>query len=58
MSKQVVIIPGDDAAPEAMLPTVQLLKRLAPDINFVEFPSGAEGVKQYGSRAAFDQALR
>jgi len=58
MSKQVVIIPGDDAAPEAMLPTVQLLKRLTLDINFVEFPSGVEGVKRYGSRAAFDQALR
>jgi len=41
-----------------MLPTVQLLKRLTLDINFVEFPSGVEGVKRYGSRAAFDQALR
>jgi isocitrate/isopropylmalate dehydrogenase len=58
MPKHVVIIPGDDAAPEAMAPTVEILKSLALDITFTEFPSGEEGVKRYGSRAAFDQALR
>lgn len=58
MPKHVVIIPGDDAAPEAMRPTVEILKRFALDITFTEFPSGEEGVKQYGSRGAFDQALR
>jgi isocitrate/isopropylmalate dehydrogenase len=56
--KRVVIIPGDDAAPEAMAPTVEILKSLALDITFVECPSGEEGVRRYGSRAAFDQALR
>jgi isocitrate/isopropylmalate dehydrogenase len=56
--KRVVIIPGDDAAPEAMAPTVEILKSLALDIAFVECPPGEEGVRRYGSRAAFDQALR
>jgi isocitrate/isopropylmalate dehydrogenase len=58
MSKHVVIIPGDDAAPEAMTPTVEILKGLGLDLTFTEFPPGAEGVKRYGSRTAFDQALR
>jgi len=58
MSKHVVIIPGDDAAPEAMTPTVEVLKGLGLDLTFTEFPPGAEGVKRYGSRTAFDQALR
>ena len=58
MAKHIVIIPGDDAAPEAMAPTVQILKGLSLDITFTEFPSGEEGVKQYGSRKAFEAALR
>ncbi|MBI3302459.1 MAG: hypothetical protein HYZ72_10355 [Deltaproteobacteria bacterium] len=58
MSKHVVIIPGDDAAPEAMAPTVAILKHLALDLTFTEFPRGEEGVKRYGSRAGFEQALR
>ena len=57
MSKRVVIIPGDDAAPEAMAPTVEILKSLALDISFTEFPIGEEGVKQYGSRSDFNKAL-
>jgi 3-isopropylmalate dehydrogenase len=58
MAKRVVVIPGDDAAPEAMTPVVEILKSLNLDIAWTEFPGGEEGVKQYGSRAAFDQALR
>jgi isocitrate/isopropylmalate dehydrogenase len=58
MTKRVVIIPGDDAAPEAMTPTVDILKSLNLDIHWTEFPSGEEGIKRYGSRSAFDQALR
>ncbi len=58
MPKHVVIIPGDDAAPEAMAPTVEILKSLTLDTVFTEFPPGEEGVRRYGSRAAFDQALR
>ena len=58
MAKRVVVIPGDDAAPEAMLPVVEILKSLNLDIQWTEFPSGEEGIKRYGSRSAFDQALR
>ena len=58
MAKRVVIIPGDDAAPEAMAPTVEVLKSFQLDIYFTEFPSGEEGVKQYGSRKDFETALR
>jgi len=58
MPKRVVIIPGDDAAPEAMAPAVDILKSFNLDIAWTEFPSGEEGVKKYGSRHAFDQALR
>ena len=58
MPKRVVIIPGDDAAPEAMAPAVEILKSFNLDITWTEFPSGEEGTKRYGSRSAFDQALR
>src|SRR5262245_14975444 len=58
MAKHIVIIPGDDAAPEAMIPAVEILKSLSLDVTFTEFPSGEEGVQKYGSRGAFDQALR
>ena len=58
MAKRVVVIPGDDAAPEAMAPTVEILKNFALDLRFTEFSSGEEGVKQYGSRKEFESALR
>ncbi len=58
MAKRVVVIPGDDAAPEAMAPTVEILKNFALDLRFTEFPSGEEGVQQYGSRQEFEGALR
>ena len=34
MTKHVVIIPGDDAAPEAMTPTVAILKSLGLALTF------------------------
>jgi len=40
MPKHVVIIPGDDAAPEAMAPTVEILKSLTLDTVFTEFHPG------------------
>ena len=41
--KTVVVIPGDDAAPEAMAPTIDLIERLDVEVDF-ELPL-------YGSRA-------
>ena len=35
--KTVVVIPGDDAAPEAVYPTVDLLRKLGLEIDFT-FP--------------------
>jgi isocitrate/isopropylmalate dehydrogenase len=58
----VCVIAGDDAAPEVMRPTVQILRRLAPDIRFVEAPCGREAQAQLGSpfpdvtREAIDHA--
>lgn len=58
----VCVISGDDAAPEAMRPTVDLLRELAPDIRFVEMPGGREAQVLCGepfpseTRAAIDAA--
>jgi len=58
----VCVIAGDDAAPEVMHPTVELLRMLAPDIRFVEAMNGHEALKRYGeafpdeTRAVIDAA--
>src|SRR5260370_30797997 len=58
----VCVIAGDDAAPEVMRPTVEILRLLAPDMRFVEALSGREAVERYGeafpgeTRATIDAA--
>ncbi len=58
----VCVIPGDDAAPEVMRPTVETLHSLAPDIHFVEAACGREAQARYGdafpaeTRTAIDTA--
>lgn len=58
----VCVIAGDDAAPEVMRPTVDVLQRLAPDIRFVEALSGRAALESYGdvfpdeTRRAIDAA--
>jgi 3-isopropylmalate dehydrogenase len=47
-SPEVCVIAGDDAAPEVMRPTVEILRLLAPDIRFVEALSGCEALERYG----------
>ncbi|HXZ03542.1 MAG TPA: isocitrate/isopropylmalate family dehydrogenase [Ktedonobacteraceae bacterium] len=44
----VCVIAGDDAAPEVMRPTVEVLRILAPDIHFVEALSGREALEHFG----------
>lgn len=44
----VCVIPGDDAAPEVMRPTVEILRSLAPDAQFVEALCGREAQARYG----------
>ena len=44
----VCVIPGDDAAPEVVRPTVALLHALVPGIRFREALSGREAQEKYG----------
>ncbi|HYK83716.1 MAG TPA: isocitrate/isopropylmalate family dehydrogenase [Ktedonobacteraceae bacterium] len=44
----VCVIAGDDAAPEVMRPTVEVLRLLAPDIRFVNAVGGREAQERYG----------
>lgn len=58
----VCVVAGDDAAPEVMRPTVEILHELAPTISFVEAASGREALARTGTafpdetRAAIDTA--
>ena len=60
--KKVVVIPGDDAAPEAMHPTIDLLQTLALIVDFEFPPFGDNAVESHGTglpdetRAAIDTA--
>ena len=60
--KTIVVIPGDDAAPEAVYPTIDLLKKLGLEIDFEFPPSGDGAVKSHGigfpdeTRVAIDNA--
>jgi isocitrate/isopropylmalate dehydrogenase len=47
--KRVVIIEGEDAAPEAMRPTVELVERLGAPIEWLRPPVGEEGMRRCGS---------
>jgi len=44
----VCVIAGDDAAPEVMRPTVEVLRLLAPSIHFVDALSGRGALEHYG----------
>lgn len=55
-SPVVCVIAGDDAAPEVMRPTVEILHLLAPGIHFVEAPCGREAMDRYGK--VFPDATR
>jgi isocitrate/isopropylmalate dehydrogenase len=48
MTKRVVTIPGEDAAPEAFHPTVALVDRLGVDIEWVSPPVGEAGLTAHG----------
>ncbi len=44
----VCVVPGDDAAPEVVRPTVELLRHLVPEMSFKEAIGGREALAQYG----------
>jgi isocitrate/isopropylmalate dehydrogenase len=48
-AKRVVVIEGDDAAPEAVRPTLALLERLDLDIEWVHPPYGEAAMVRYGT---------
>jgi isocitrate/isopropylmalate dehydrogenase len=48
-TKRVVVIEGEDAAPEAVRPTVQLVDRLGLDIEWLRPPVGEDGMVRCGS---------
>ena len=54
MSKQVAVINGDDAAPEAMVPVVKLLADVVKDIEWVYPTVGEEAVTEYGTAFPLD----
>jgi len=45
----VVVIEGDDAAPEAVRPSVEILRLLAPELDLLRPPTGDEAIARYGS---------
>ena len=56
-NKKVVVLPGDDAAPEAMAATMDVLRALELPIDFIEFPPGEKWVRgetYKQARAAID----
>jgi isocitrate/isopropylmalate dehydrogenase len=56
-SKKVVVLPGDDAAPETVGAAMEVLRALGPDIEYVEFPPGEQWVRgktAIDARAAID----
>ena len=58
--KRVVVIEGEDAAPEAVQPTVEVLERLGCPIDWLHPPVGERGIRETGdpfppeARAAID----
>ncbi|MBI1886064.1 MAG: isocitrate/isopropylmalate dehydrogenase family protein [Chloroflexi bacterium] len=49
MPKRVVVIEGEDAAPEAVRPTVEILRLLGLDIEFLTPPTGQEAIDKYST---------
>lgn len=49
MTKRVCVIPGDDAAPEAVWPTIDILRSLRAEIEFIMPPTGEGAIKRFGT---------
>jgi isocitrate/isopropylmalate dehydrogenase len=49
MPRRIALVPGEDAAPEAFEPTVELVDRLRLDIEWVRPPVGAPALESHGS---------
>jgi isocitrate/isopropylmalate dehydrogenase len=51
-NKKVVVLPGDDAAPEAMAATMDVLRALKLPLDYIEFPPGEKWVRGQTDLAA------
>ncbi|MBU1207941.1 MAG: isocitrate/isopropylmalate dehydrogenase family protein [Proteobacteria bacterium] len=49
MTKKVCVIPGDDAMPEAVNPTVKILEGMGLPIEFNKLPGGEDSIRMYGA---------
>ncbi len=49
MTKRVCVVKGEDAAPEVVVPTVQILEAMKLDIEFIWAETGDEAVAKYGT---------
>jgi len=49
MAKRVCVVKGDDASPEVVVPTVQILEGMNLDIEFIRVETGDEALARYGS---------
>ena len=50
--KKVVVLPGDDTAPDTVAAAMEVMRALEVDIEFVEFPPGEEWVRGETNKAA------
>lgn len=48
VAKKVCVIKGDDASPEVVIPTVQILEGMKLGIDFVWLTTGEEAIQKYG----------
>jgi isocitrate/isopropylmalate dehydrogenase len=58
MPKKVCVIKGDDTSPEFVLPTVELLEKMGPDIEFTWPLTGEEAIQKYGDDSGFPEEAR
>jgi isocitrate/isopropylmalate dehydrogenase len=50
--KKVVVLPGDDEAPQTVYAALAVIRALGPEIEFVEFPTGEHWVRGETDKAA------
>ena len=58
-NKQVVVLPGDDTAPDTVAAAMEVMRALKVGIDFIEFPPGEEWVRgetDKAARAAIDRS--
>jgi isocitrate/isopropylmalate dehydrogenase len=59
MKKRVVVLPGDDTAPDTVAAAMEVMRALKVEIDFVEFPPGEEWIRgktDKAARAAIDNS--